>query len=147
MKHRHGQEGKQWQARKQFPRLCQVKRTLSVQGQRQEEAERLLGPRTSPGWHSHQLIPYSKTVSDELQERNQLLESKTNFQASQVASAVKNHLPVQETEMTWVHSLHQEDPLEKERATQSSIPAWRIPQTEESGRLQAMESQSRTRLK
>ena len=32
----------------------------------------------------------------------------------------------------------QEDPLEKEMATHSSVFAWRIPQTEESGRLQSM---------
>ena len=82
--------GKQWQTHKQLPRLCQEKRTLIAQGQPQEEAERLPGPKTSPGWHSHQLRPCSKTISDELQERNQLLESKTNFQASQVVSAVKN---------------------------------------------------------
>ena len=36
----------------------------------------------------------------------------------------------------WVPSLGQEDPLEKEMATHSSIPAWRIPWTEESGGLQ-----------
>ena len=42
---------------------------------------------------------------------------------------------------TWVQSLGQEDPLEKEMATQSSILAWEIPQTEEPGRLQSMESQ------
>ena len=41
----------------------------------------------------------------------------------------------------WVQSLGQEDPLEKEMATQSSILAWEIPQTEEPGRLQSMESQ------
>ena len=35
--------------------------------------------------------------------------------------------------------LGQEDPLEKEMATHSSIPAWRIPWTEERGRLQSME--------
>ena len=34
---------------------------------------------------------------------------------------------------TWVHFLGQEDPLEKEVATQSSILAWRIPWTEEPG--------------
>ena len=33
----------------------------------------------------------------------------------------------------WVWSLGQEDPLEKEMATHSSIPAWRIPRTEEPG--------------
>ena len=42
---------------------------------------------------------------------------------------------------TWVHSLGQEDPLEKGMATQSSILAWRILWTEESGGLLYMESQ------
>ena len=42
---------------------------------------------------------------------------------------------------TWVRSLGWEDPLEKEMATHSSILAWRIPWTEEPGRLQSMESQ------
>ena len=41
----------------------------------------------------------------------------------------------------WVQSLCQEDPLKKEMATHSSILAWRVPWTEESARLQAMESQ------
>ena len=40
---------------------------------------------------------------------------------------------------TWVRSLDQEDPLEKEMATHSSILAWRIPWTEEPGRLQSMD--------
>ena len=44
---------------------------------------------------------------------------------------------------TQVQSLHQEDPLEKEMATHSSILAWRIPKTEEPGRLQSMGSQKR----
>ena len=39
---------------------------------------------------------------------------------------------------TWVQSLDQEDPLEKELATHSSILAWRIPWTEEPGGLQSM---------
>ena len=38
---------------------------------------------------------------------------------------------------TWVRSLGQEDPLEKEMATHSSILAWEIPWTEEPGRLQS----------
>ena len=38
----------------------------------------------------------------------------------------------------WVQSLGQEDPLEKEMATHSSIHAWRIPWTEEPGWLQVM---------
>ena len=39
---------------------------------------------------------------------------------------------------TWVQSLGQEDPLERGRATHSSIFAWRIPGTEEPGGLQSM---------
>ena len=42
---------------------------------------------------------------------------------------------------TWVPSLGREDPLEKEKATHSSILAWRIPWTEEPGGLQSMGSQ------
>ena len=55
--------------------------------------------------------------------------------ASLVAQMVKNPPAMQET---WVQSLGQEDPLEKEMATHSSIPAWRIPWTEEPGGLQSM---------
>ena len=47
---------------------------------------------------------------------------------------------------TWVQSLGQEDPLEKEMATHSSILAWKIPWTEEPGRLQFMGLQSWARL-
>ena len=56
---------------------------------------------------------------------------------------VKNLPAMQET---WVRSLGQEDPLEKEMATHSSILAWRIPWTEEPDRLQSIGSQSRARL-
>ena len=55
-------------------------------------------------------------------------------------SVVKNP-PANETQETWVPSLGQEDPLEEEMATQSSIPAWRIPWTEEPGRLMSVGSQ------
>ena len=41
----------------------------------------------------------------------------------------------------WVQSLGQEDPLEKEMASHSSILAWRITRTEEPGGLQFMGSQ------
>ena len=51
---------------------------------------------------------------------------------------VKNPPAVQES---WVQSLCQDDPLEEELATHSSILAWRIPWTEEPGRLQSMGSQ------
>ena len=42
---------------------------------------------------------------------------------------------------TWVQSLGQEDPLEKETAAHSSILAWEIPWTEEPGGLQSTGSQ------
>ena len=58
--------------------------------------------------------------------------------ASPVAQMVKNLPSMQKT---WVRSLDWEDPLKKEIATHSSILAWRISWTEESGRLQAMGSQ------
>ena len=51
---------------------------------------------------------------------------------------VKNMAATWETQ---VQSLGQEDPLEKGMATHSSILAWRIPWTEEPGRLQSMGSQ------
>ena len=51
---------------------------------------------------------------------------------------VRNPRAVQEM---WVQSLGQEDPLEKEMTTHSSILAWKIPLTEEPGGLQSMESQ------
>ena len=49
------------------------------------------------------------------------------------------HLPTMQE--TWVRSLGWEDLLEKEMATHSSTLAWRIPWTEEPGRLQSMGSQ------
>ena len=55
--------------------------------------------------------------------------------ASPVAQKVKNLPAVWET---WVPSLVCKDPLEKEMATHSSILAWRIPKTDEPGRLQSM---------
>ena len=57
---------------------------------------------------------------------------------SLVAQMVKNLPAMQETQ---VRSLGREDPLKKEMATHSSIRAWRIPRTEEPGRLQPMRSQ------
>ena len=42
---------------------------------------------------------------------------------------------------TWVQSLGQENPLEKETATHSSTLAWEIPWMEEAGRLHSMGSQ------
>ena len=47
---------------------------------------------------------------------------------------------MQETQETRVRSLGQEDPLEKEMGTHSSVLAWEIPWTEEPGGLQAIGS-------
>ena len=55
-----------------------------------------------------------------------------------LSPTVKNLLPMQETQ---VQSLGREDPLEKGMATHSSILAWRIPWSEEPGRLSTMASQ------
>ena len=57
---------------------------------------------------------------------------KRQFRACLVAQMVKNLSAMQETQ---VQSLEQEEPLEKEMATHASINAWRIPRTEDHGRL------------
>ena len=48
---------------------------------------------------------------------------------------------MKETQEMLVWSLGQEDPLEEELATHSSIVAWKIPWTEEPGEIQSMGSQ------
>ena len=60
-----------------------------------------------------------------------------------MAQTVKN-LPIMQE--TWVQSPGQEDPLEEGMATHCSILAWKIPSTEEPGRLQSMGLQSWTQL-
>ena len=60
------------------------------------------------------------------------------YLASLGAQTVKR-LPIMRK--TWVQSLGREDPLEKEMATHSSILAWKIPWTEDPGRLRSMVSQ------
>ena len=58
--------------------------------------------------------------------------------ASLMAQMVKRLPAVRETQ---VRSLGWEDPLEKEMAAHSRTPAWKMPWTEEPGRLQSMGSQ------
>ena len=54
-------------------------------------------------------------------------------------SQVVEILPaIQETQEMWVRSLGQQNPLEEEMATHSSILAWKIPWTEEPDELQSM---------
>ena len=69
---------------------------------------------------------------------NSLLGELSTSYASLVAQMIKRLPAMQETR---VQSLGWEDPLEKEMATHSSILAWRIPWTEEPGRLQSTGSQ------
>ena len=74
---------------------------------------------------------------------NDLATALQYYRTSLIAQLVKNLPEMQET---WVHSLGPEDPLEKEMAAHSSILAWRIPWTEEPGRLQFTGSQVSTEL-
>ena len=60
------------------------------------------------------------------------------FWASLVAWCLTSLTAMQEP---WVRPLGWEDPLEKEMATHAGILSWRIPWTEEPGRLQSMGSQ------
>ena len=62
----------------------------------------------------------------------------TNSKGSPGGSVVKNFLPIQGIQ---VPSLSQEDPLEEEMTTPSSILAWKIPRAEEPAGLQSMELQ------
>ena len=67
------------------------------------------------------------------------LESTTlilGFPEGSMVKKKKIHLLMQETQETWVQSLGWEDPLEKGKATHSSILAWRIPWTLQSMVLQ-----------
>ena len=66
------------------------------------------------------------------------------YGVSQVAQWVKKLPAVQKTQEMQVQPLGQEDPLEKEMATCSSILAWRVPWTEEPGGLQFVGSQDMT---
>ena len=74
---------------------------------------------------------------------NYYIAQNREYRASLLAQTVKRLPAMQET---WVRSLGQEDPLEKEMETHSSTLAWRIPWAEEPGGLRSTGSQSRTGL-
>ena len=76
-----------------------------------------------------------------LAKNNQKIKFKKQCHLKSDDSVVKNPLPMQEVQEMWIQFLGQEDPLEKEMATHSSILAWRIPWTEEPGELQSVGSQ------
>ena len=56
-------------------------------------------------------------------------------------SGVKNPPAMQDMQEMWVRSLGQDDPLEEEMVTHSTILAWRIPWTAEPGGLWSIRSQ------
>ena len=58
-----------------------------------------------------------------------------------MAQWVKNLPEMQEMQETQIQSLGVEDPLEEEMATHSNILIWKIPRTEEPGRIQCVGSQ------
>ena len=61
-----------------------------------------------------------------------------------MAQWVKNPPETQETQEEQIQSLSWEDPLEESMATHSSVLVWRMPWTEEPGRLQSKGSQGQT---
>ena len=78
-----------------------------------------------------------------MEQEGEAISSQKTQKVSQRAQMVKNLPAMQETQ---VQSLDWEDPLEKERATHSSILTWRIPWMEEPSRLQSMRMPSLTQL-
>ena len=72
------------------------------------------------------------------QELCKINETQQTTRASLMAQRVKNLPAMQETQETQVQSLGQEDTLEQEIATHSSILAWKTTQTEEPGKLQSI---------
>ena len=80
--------------------------------------------------------PYSNRSHSHKQDSSVVLQS---LVASSLVAQMVKHLPTMRE--TWVQSLGQEDPLEKEMATHSSTLAWEIPWMEEPGRLQSVGSQ------
>ena len=70
---------------------------------------------------------------------NILQQTIINYYCYSLVTQMVKHLPTMRE--TRVQSLGQDDPLEKEMATHSSTLAWKIPWTEEPGRLQSLGSQ------
>ena len=73
----------------------------------------------------------------EIEEDNRMRKTRDLFK--KIRDTKVKHLSTMQK--TWVRSLGWEDPLEKEMAIHSSTIAWKIPWTEEPGRLQSMGSQ------
>ena len=87
-------------------------------------------------WISNYL--YFSDVLEVMDKQQINMQISIAIRASLVAQRLKHLPPMQETQ---VQSLGWEDPLEKEMVSHSSILAWKIPWTEEPGKLQSMGSQ------
>ena len=95
----------------------------------------------SRGWRppaAYSLLPDCSTFGPRQYSALSALCTEQMARASLVAQTVK-HLPAMWE--TWIQSLGWEDPLEKEMTTHSSTLAWKIPWTEEPGRLQSKGTQ------
>ena len=93
-------------------------------------------------WVTNTFTFHKLTQWSELKrEKTSIVYESVTFQVAQHGGVVKDSTCQCGRKETWVWSLGQEDSLEKEIATHSSILAWEIPWTEEQGRLQAMVSQ------
>ena len=82
----------------------------------------------------------------EKKKTNKTGESWKSLEFSWAFLVVQMVMTLPEMQESWVQPLGQEDPLVKGMVIHSSILAWRIPWTEQPGRLQTMELQSQTRL-
>ena len=101
------------------------------------------GRQTLNHWTSREvqyLYFWPNLVNDQDQDQTAwMIKRMLKGRMTSLAAQMMKNLPV--VQETWDASLDQEDLLEKGMATHSSILAWRIPWTEESGGLQSMGSQ------
>ena len=95
------------------------------------------------GQHGHKFLKKYKKCNNCVWNKRKflasLLDPKVSLGGISLVAQVVKSLPAMRE--TWVQSLGQEDPLENEIATHSSILVWKIPWIEEPGRLQSMGSQ------
>ena len=93
---------------------------------------------SSRGWENMSSCFHGAYISEKKNRQNPGKETNKQdiFRASLMAQQVKNLPAMQETQEMQVRSLGWEDPLEEEKATHSSILAWKILWTEEPGGIQ-----------
>ena len=115
--------------------LCSEVGKLQFTGEGQEFCSPSLSDDVLPAKIFKSLLPWARSrISTRLSNADY---SAKHYWPLLVAQMIKNLPAMYETR---VRSLDQEDPLEKKMATNTSILAWRIPWTEETGGLQPMGS-------